>query len=393
MILSTRLGRAFGPGKLRRVQRGDGAPIWTFYWTEASGTRRQQAISTDKRVAEMRANEIIRSRDMALHGLGALDGQTRDLSEIIDAYVQDLATRVSAAHVLNSRQSLARMLDELRVRRVMDLRPYEVLQARARLLASGLAPRTANIHVDRLKAALNWATDAELIAGNPIAKLKSLPTSEGHSRKIRRAMSDDEIARFLAAAEADDRANEVRGWVPNRVPQAPFWRFLVETACRYGEARCLTWADVDLATRTVTLRAETTKTRRARPLPLPPFLAETLAQLREKRLRATGRAPLPVERVFLGPEGRALSKPSNNAMRVFDRLLEAAGIERQDAHGRSLDIHALRHTAATRLVRTGAPLAVTQRVLGHSDPKLTARVYTHLGAEDLRGAVERAAGQ
>jgi integrase len=43
-------------------------------------------------------------------------------------------------------------------------------------------------------------------------------------------------------------------------------------------------------------------------------------------------------------------------------------------------------------VRTGAPLAVTQRVLGHSNPKLTARVYTHLGAEDLRAAVERAAG-
>lgn len=56
-------------------------------------------------------------------------------------------------------------------------------------------------------------------------------------------------------------------------------------------------------------------------------------------------------------------------------------------------MHALRHTTATRLMRTGAPLAVMQRVLGHSDPKLTARVYTHLGAEDLRAAVERVAGQ
>ena len=72
-------------------------------------------------------------------------------------------------------------------------------------------------------------------------------------------------------------------------------------------------------------------------------------------------------------------------MRVFDRLLEAAGIERQDAHGGSIDIHALRHTTATRLARSGTPLAITQRILGHSDPKLTARVYTHLGAEDLRG--------
>jgi integrase len=167
----------------------------------------------------------------------------------------------------------------------------------------------------------------------------------------------------------------------------------VETGCRYGEARRLTWADVDLDNRTLTLRAETTKARRARHLPIPPLLASALALLRSQRTTARGRAPTPAEAVFQSPEGRDLCAPTNNAMRVFDRLLEAAGIERTDAHGRSLDIHALRHTTASRLARSGAPLAVTQRVLGHSDPKLTARVYTHLGAEDLRSAMERAAGR
>ena len=94
-------------------------------------------------MAEMRANEIIRARDMALHGLGALHGQTRELAEVVDAYLVDLATRTSPAHVVNSRQALARMMDELKVRRVMDLRPFDVLQARARLLESGLAPRSS----------------------------------------------------------------------------------------------------------------------------------------------------------------------------------------------------------------------------------------------------------
>lgn len=393
MILPTRLGRALGPGKLMKVQRGQGAPMWTFYWTDANGTRKQQAISTDKRVAEMRSNEIIRARDMALHGLGALNGQTRDLTEVIDLYLQDLATRASATHVTNSRQALARMLAELPTRRVMDLRPHDVLQVRARLLGSGLAPRTVNIHVDRLKAALTWAADAELIAANPILKLKSLPTGEAQARKLRRALSEDEITRFLEAAEADDRSNEARGLLAHREPQAPFWRFLIETGCRYGEARCLTWADLDLDAKTASLRAETTKARKARHLPITAHLASSLALLRSRRVAARGRALMPAEAVFLSPEGRDLCAPTNNAMRVFDRLLEAAGIERQDAHGRSLDIHALRHTTASRLARSGAPLAITQRILGHSDPKLTARVYTHLGAEDLRGAVERAAGR
>lgn len=40
------------------------------------------------------------------------------------------------------------------------------------------------------------------------------------------------------------------------------------------------------------------------------------------------------------------------------------------------------------MARCGVPQVVAQRITGHSDPKLTARVYTHFGAEDLRGAVD-----
>jgi site-specific recombinase XerD len=34
-------------------------------------------------------------------------------------------------------------------------------------------------------------------------------------------------------------------------------------------------------------------------------------------------------------------------------------------------------------------LVQAQHLLGHSDPKLTARIYTHVGVEDLREAVDR----
>ena len=40
-----------------------------------------------------------------------------------------------------------------------------------------------------------------------------------------------------------------------------------------------------------------------------------------------------------------------------------------------------------RLARAGVGLSQAQRLLGHSDPKLTAQAYTHLDAEDLRDAV------
>ena len=74
-------------------------------------------------------------------------------------------------------------------------------------------------------------------------------------------------------------------------------------------------------------------------------------------------------------------------MRIFDRILERARIDKLGIEGK-LDLHALRHTALTRFVRNGATPSQVQAIAGHSDPKLTMQVYTHLGVEDLRSAVE-----
>ena len=136
------------------------------------------------------------------------------------------------------------------------------------------------------------------------------------------------------------------------------------------------------------LRAENTKSRRQRVVPLREELTSTLRDLRALHAEVLGRVPTVLEQVFLTPEGAGWPWHTANVMRILDRVLERAGIPRVDVEGRKLDIHALRHTAATRLARAGAPLMHTQRILGHSDPKLTAAVYSHLDAEDLRGAVE-----
>ncbi len=58
-----------------------------------------------------------------------------------------------------------------------------------------------------------------------------------------------------------------------------------------------------------------------------------------------------------------------------------------ETHEEKLDIHVLRGTCASRLARAGVPLVHAHRLLGHSDPKITAQRYTHLGVEGLRGAM------
>ena len=58
---------------------------------------------------------------------------------------------------------------------------------------------------------------------------------------------------------------------------------------------------------------------------------------------------------------------------------------------RRLRFHDLRGTTATLLARGGAPLVVAQRILRHSDPRLTANVYSRVDLGDLREGLNRIA--
>lgn len=405
-MTTDRLGRAFGPGTLKPERRGNGPVRWVLRWTDANGTRRRRALSTDKRVAERIRADIITKRDLHAAGLGAVEGQSMPLQELVDAYLTDLKTRASPAFHYNVTGSLKRTLSSIGVKRVRDLRPIMLLQFRTKLAAQlGLSNTTANQQVDRLRAALNWGVKVGLIAENPIAHVARLPEGESHRVRVRRAMSDNEIERFLAAAVDDDREqaaylaaettieNGTRG--PGyaarprreRIPQAALWRAFVETGARYFELVSTTWADVDFEAGTMRLRATTTKSGKMRLVPLLDGLIDELRALREVHQRVLGRDG---DRVFVTPTGAAWPKPSVNAMRLFARLCSKAGIARVDAHGERLDIHALRHTAASRYARLGVAQSVTQRVLGHSDGRITNAIYTHLGTEDLRDALEAA---
>ena len=51
---------------------------------------------------------------------------------------------------------------------------------------------------------------------------------------------------------------------------------------------------------------------------------------------------------------------------------------------RPIKFHHIRHTTATLLLKAGVPLATVQKILRHSDPRLTAEIYGHLDIDDMR---------
>ena len=149
------------------------------------------------------------------------------------------------------------------------------------------------------------------------------------------------------------------------------------------------WTDFDDKERTLTLRPETTKSKKIRVIPLVETVVDDLLRLRDIHTVLHGREPKASDHLFLGPRGKPVINSYRRALYRFRELCKEAGIPEVDELGRVIDIHSLRHSFASALGRAGVGLTQAQALLGHSDPKLTASLYTHLDATDLRNAVAR----
>jgi integrase len=148
---------------------------------------------------------------------------------------------------------------------------------------------------------------------------------------------------------------------------------MATTGLRRGELARLSVGSLELAgpRPCVRLQAATTKNRRADTVPLRQDVAD--------ELRSWIAGKRPDELVF---------HVRKDLVHVLDLDLAAAGIDKEDERGRIVDVHSLRMTFGTWLARAGVPLTTAQKLMRHSDPKLTANLYTDAALLDLQGAVD-----
>jgi len=377
--------RARGPGRLYRETRY-GETAWWLDFTGADGKRKRRKLSADRKLAERQRNELIRRRDHESAGLGVIGGQERLLSELRDLYLADLKIRSGAGHLANKGARLHKALAALRAQRVRDLTPADAIALQGALVRDGLGNTTINMRLGALQGMLRWSVRMRLIAESPIEQVQPLPSNEKTLRRRRRALSEDEIQRLIAAAEAEDRQSE-QGSL-RAVPQAPYFLTALSTGLRYGELRLLAWGAIDFDNAMLHVRGEHAKSGKSRAIPLSSELLHALAELLRFHGRFLAREVVAADRVFLAPRGAPWLVCSNNANRVLLRLLEAAQIPRFDEAGRKIDIHGLRHSFCTRLARSGASLLHAQILMGHADSRLTSKTYQHLESEATRGAID-----
>jgi len=75
-------------------------------------------------------------------------------------------------------------------------------------------------------------------------------------------------------------------------------------------------------------------------------------------------------------------------LRILNRDLVSAGIPKRDERGRTIDLHALRHTFGTHLSKGGVAPRTAQAAMRHSSVDLTMNVYTDPKLLDVHGALD-----
>lgn len=359
------------------------------------------------------------------------DHSSLPLESHIDAYMQHLKAKtirrrkVSAGHRDNVQRQLKILLKECGLKRLQHITRDAMEKWMNRAEQNGMGARTRNTYRSAIIAFCNWCAETNRMAANPLTKLCK---ADEHSdtRKKRRALTEDEMARLLKSTHlrplaeygrqtirlpkekrkgrrtwkrepltpdnldaAVTRAKEILEVEPDLIDdllwqgkeRALVYKVLALTGLRKSELASITIAQLWLDEKHpyLELKASDEKSGRGSQTPLRADLASELREFLVEKRRRLNRTVLPAKmKLFTIPRG---------LVGIFDRDLAAAGIDKHDDRGRSLDIHALRHTFGTHLSKAGVLPRVAQAAMRHSSLHLTMNIYTDPTLLDVAGAV------
>jgi integrase len=373
---------------------------WYLRYKDAGGRWRDcvskaRTKTEAKRLAaelEQREERVRRGLEVPLptNGGGSLD-------ELLEWWMREYLSRsASYKRCLGTirKHLIGSDLGRLMLVEVTAGRVEQFLQAKS----DEVGPQTLNHLRGYISRAFSCAKRAGRYAGaNPVAAVRK--------RKVPRRVADylkpEEVPLVLAAL-------------------APKWRSLFATALyaglRKGELLGLCKSDVDLANRLVTVSRsydrDTTKGGHADVIPIAAELVPYLAAAIDAS---------PSQLVFPRSDGKMMSEKVQLEL-VLRRALRRAGIVigyrhvcRRKGCGhveqaandtlrrcpkcnmklwptgevRPIRFHHLRHSTASLLMMAGANPAAVQRIMRHSDPRITTEVYGHLAPGYLRAEVDR----
>lgn len=244
---------------------------------------------------------------------------------------------------------------------LVQVTPTRILEFRAHLQAkkTALAPATINRCLALVRSVLKFAVVAGHIPASPTDAVGrgKLMLKTPHLKLAPPFDNVEEVGRLLAVTE--QMFPRLHGLIATAL----------YTGMRKGELCGLHWRDVDTKRKFITVRRSydgLTKSGKTREVPIPPELAQILAQHRLA-------CPFKGELAFPDDAGEMMST-NVRLQRPLAKALEKAEL-------RTIRFHDLRHAYASFYLMAGGTIVDLQRNLGHSTPVLTTETYGHLSPD------------
>lgn len=273
------------------------------------------------------------------------------------------------------------------------LTPLHVEQFKKHLLKKGradgkggLSARSVEYTLTILNSALESAVDWDLILKNPARKVKK-PKGEGvevkpfsleQTNKIFEVVRNERMyAAFVVLLATGIRRGELLGlrrkdilWKENKI-------WIRQTVVRRKNGVAFSTPKTKKSIRKITVSDNVMN-----------VLREHLKRQNDERLEWK-EAYQDHDLVFCRENGDPIN-PSTFTRYFLSTVMPRAGITRATlGDNEKYDLHSLRHTTATLLLRRGTSLKQIQELLGHSTITTTANIYTEVASELEEAAAQK----
>lgn len=358
------------------------AKKWYIEYIDHTGKPQKVAGFKDKRATEVEAIRLETQAERIRCGLLPVEvlNPERPLTEHLADFIADLAaSKPCPEHLACRKRQVERIVSGCSFTQLGQIEPLAV----RRLLSSwmdgedDMSAQTANHYLTSIKHFCRWLVDNKRLPSHPLSGCESWDV-ETDRRIERRVLTDDEFERLIQATEARGQAFGMTG-------RQRALLYLVAAYSGFRASELCSFRACDLISDggrySLRIAAEDAKDGTDDAIPLPLHVGRQLADFT--------RGLKPEDPIW--PSWWA---DMCHGARMLAKDLKAAGIEKF-VGGLSFDFHALRCQYATNLLNAEIPLAHAQRLMRHSTPELTMRVYAKLGLSDLAkqvGKMDRDAG-
>lgn len=374
------------------IFRYKGSKVWTMDFM-FHGQRIRESTGTRSKTLALKIED--KRRRALEEGAAGIRKQRQPLllSVAADEWLDIKKATLAPRSVKIEQANLAHLLPELGRKLICDIEAREIARYQQKRLDEEASPKTVNLEVGTLRATLKrcgqWARLQP--------EVTMLPTRDDVGRAI---TPEEETALLQACSQSRSRS------------LVPFVTLAIETGARYGVIRTLQWGSVDFDNRCLKWGKDKTASGTGRIVPLSQRAVAALSfWATHFPERKTEHYVFPAERYGAGgdkfsPKAYHIdpSKPIGSIKEAWEAArVRAAKIlkgetEEMDAEKKIAPVacrfHDLRHTAVSRMLNAGTPIAKVAKIVGWSPATMVrmAARYGHFSLNELRGAVESISG-